>query len=267
MTLAMERGQLEQFIYHVRASGRYSFSWDNAREAMPISDKALRQGLYRMKQKQRIAQVRKGFYVIITPEYSSHGQLPPYLFLDDMMHWLNRRYYVGLLSAAALHGAAHQQPMKYYVIIEPPAMRNIQKGDLSIDFFVKKSWDERDVIQKKTDAGYINVSIPEITALDLLTYGNFGINRVYTILEELSEEMKRGTLARVSAQYFPVSSVQRLGYLLDKELGNKNLAEGLLKGMKERETHSVFLQRQGDQQGNEDKEWKVFKNIIIENDL
>ncbi len=262
----MERGQLEQVIYDIRASGRYSFSWDDVREKMNLSDKALRQGLYRMKQKRRIAHVRKGFYVIITPEYSSHGQLPPHLFLDDMMQWLGRRYYVGLLSAAALYGAAHQQPMKYYVVIEPPAMRNIQKGDLSIDFFVKKIWGEKDVIQKKTDAGYLNVSIPEITALDLLTYGSFGINRIYTILEELSEEMKQSTLTRVS-QNFPVSSVQRLGYLLDKELGNKKLVQGMLKGIKEREKHTVLLQKEGVQQGHEDKDWQVIKNTTIESDL
>jgi hypothetical protein len=171
-----------------------------------------------------------------------------------------------LLSAAALYGAAHQQPMKYYVVIEPPSMRNIQKGDLSIDFFVKKSWGEKEVIQKKTDAGYLNVSIPEITALDLLTYGSFGINRIYTILEELSEEMKQSMLTGVS-QYFPVSSVQRLGYLLDKELGNKKLAQGLQRALKKREYHSVLLQKEGVQRGLEDKDWQVIKNTTIESDL
>jgi hypothetical protein len=42
--------------------------------------------------------------------------LPINLFIDDMMKSLNKRYYVGLISAAALHGAAHQKPMEYYVI-------------------------------------------------------------------------------------------------------------------------------------------------------
>ena len=76
------------------------------------------------------------------------------------------------------------------MITEKPALRDIKNQKLSFNFFVKQSWQEADIIQKKTDAGYINVSTPELTALDLLTYGDFGINRILTILEELSEEMK-----------------------------------------------------------------------------
>jgi phosphatidylserine decarboxylase len=39
-----------------------------------------------------------------------------------------------------------------------------------------------------TDAGFINVSSPELTALDLLSYvDKIGMNRVITILSELVE--------------------------------------------------------------------------------
>ena len=34
---------------------------------------------------------------------------------------------MGLLSAAAMYGAAHQQPMGYTVVTENPAPRNIEK--------------------------------------------------------------------------------------------------------------------------------------------
>src|SRR3546814_1865195 len=79
------------------------------------------------------------------------------------MKSLNKRYYIGLFSAAALHGAAHQQPMEYYVLTEKPALRDIKNEKLSINFYVKKDWSEDDIVQKKTDAGYINVSSPELT--------------------------------------------------------------------------------------------------------
>jgi hypothetical protein len=61
--------------------------------------------------------------------------LPSCLFIDDLMKSLSTPYYVGLLPAAALHGAAHQQPMGYTVITQSPAPRSI--GKLKIIFFSK----------------------------------------------------------------------------------------------------------------------------------
>ena len=64
--------------------------------------------------------------MIITPEYAQSGMLPATLFIDDLMKSLNRKYYIGLHSAAALYGAAHQQPMEFFVITENPPLRNIK---------------------------------------------------------------------------------------------------------------------------------------------
>ncbi|MGZ4097717.1 MAG: type IV toxin-antitoxin system AbiEi family antitoxin domain-containing protein, partial [Bacteroidia bacterium] len=190
---------LEEYIIKIRSKGRYCFTWAEAKAAFNVSDKALNQSLYRLKAKKRIAQVRKGFYAIIPPEYSNRGMIPVHLFIDDLMHSLNKRYYVGLLSAAALHGAAHQQPMEYFVITEKPALRNIRNKKLKINFYVKKDWLDEDIIQKKTEAGYINVSSPELTALDLFYYqSNFGINKIVTILKELGEVLKVSSLIKTA---------------------------------------------------------------------
>ncbi|MEI9912620.1 MAG: type IV toxin-antitoxin system AbiEi family antitoxin [Bacteroidota bacterium] len=109
---------LEDYLNKIRSQGRYAFTWIELKDQFDISDKALNQTLYRLKIKKKIAQIRKGFYAIITPEYSRQGMLPVNLFIDDLMKSLNKRYYVGLISAAALHGAAHQQPMEFFVITE-----------------------------------------------------------------------------------------------------------------------------------------------------
>jgi len=90
-------------------------------------------------EKDEIAQIRQGFYVIIPPEYSKQGIIPPYLYIDDLMKSLDKPYYVGLLSAAALYGAAHQQPTGYTVITQSPAPRSIDK--LKILFFPWKIFD------------------------------------------------------------------------------------------------------------------------------
>ena len=258
---------LSEFVDETRAKGRYSFSWAELKECFNLSDKALTQALFRLKKKGRIAKIRKGFYAVITPEYSKQGMIPPYLFVDDLMKLLGKKYYVGLLSAAALYGAAHQQPMEYYVITEKPSLRNIKSTRLSINFYVKKNWLEDEVVQKKTDAGYMNVSTPSLTALDLLTYGNLGINRIYPILEELVEEIRPAELTRVSKNYTLNASVQRLGYIMDREIGNKKLADVLKKTLKDRKTYSIPLLKNSNDKGVLDNEWKIIRNIELERDL
>jgi predicted transcriptional regulator of viral defense system len=259
---------LEDYLNKIRSKGRYAFTWEETKIQFNLSDKALNQNLYRLKSKKRIAQIRKGFYAIITPEYSKQEMLPPSLFIDDMMNHLKRRYYVGLISAAALHGAAHQQPMEYFIVTEKPALRAIKNKKLKINFYVKKEWSENDIIQKKTDAGNINVSSPELTALDLLYYlDSIGLNRTLTILQELSAEIKIQTLVKTAKHYPQTVAIQRLGYLLDKELQYHKFAEPLLKVLKDRKYFPVPLALNKSHEGEMDAKWKIIKNISIESDL
>ncbi|MFC0877383.1 type IV toxin-antitoxin system AbiEi family antitoxin [Saccharicrinis sp. FJH2] len=258
---------LEELVNEIRANGRYAFSVEEVKKGLHLNDKALYQSLFRLKNKNRIARIRRGFFAIITPEYSRQGMLPPNLFIDDLMSYIGKEYYVALFSAAALYGAAHHQPMEYYVITEKPALRNIKNSRLVINFYVKEGWQEDEVIQKKTDAGYLNVSTPELTALDLLTYGNFGINRILTILEELTEEMKPSELAKTANSYPITSSVQRLGYLIDNQIGNDKLSSALKKVLKDRKIQKVRLLKNGSSKGRTDSVWKVNVNTEVEGDI
>ena len=80
--------------------------------------------------------IRSGFFVIIPLEYRSTMTLPPEWFIADLMACLEQPYYVGLLSAASLHGAAHQQPQQFQVVTTVP-QREIRKKGLAIRFFFK----------------------------------------------------------------------------------------------------------------------------------
>jgi len=265
--MELEYKTLEDFVNDIRAKGRYSFTLEEAQVGLKQSGNTLNQALIRLKNKKRIAQVRRGFYAIITPEYSKQGLLPPHLFIDDLMSALSKKYYVGLFSAAALYGAAHQQPMEYYVITEKPPLRNIKKQKHAINFYVKETWSEAYTIQRKTDAGYINVSSPEMTALDLLSYGDFSLNRIFTVIEELSEEMKSSDLTRVARNYPLISSVQRLGYLIDKKIGNEKLTDAIKRALKDKKMQTVQLQKSNRNKGTTDPDWKININIELESDL
>lgn len=258
----------DKFLVELQSQGRYAFTFDELRSRFDLSEETLLQGLYRYKAKKLVAQIRKGFYAIIPPEYSNQGMLPPYLFIDDLMKSLNKPYYVALLSAAALHGAAHQQPMEYFVIAQTPAPRNINHKKLKISFFSKNNWEQDDIVQKTTNVGYINVSTPELTALDLLAYPEkIGLNRATTVLQELAPTMKISALSRTAKRCSSTPVIQRLGYILDKVLAEQKLAEALLKVLNSKTVNPVLLSPQKEKKGVTDDTWKVIKNMELESDL
>ena len=257
---------LEKYLTEVRSQGRYAFTVGELKNNFNVSGQALQQNLFRLKRKKEIAFIRQGFYVVIPPEYSKLGMLPPYLFIDDLMKSLDKPYYVGLLSAAALHGAAHQQPTGYTVITQIPPPRSIEK--LKIIFFSKQEFLQDGIIRKNTPAGYINVSSPELTALDFFNYiHKFGINRITTILQELSEEMKPSRLQKIAVQYPITAALQRLGYILEKETTSEKLSDTLWKTLNKRVFFPVPLSPQKGKKGKIDSRWKVIINMEIESDL
>ena len=259
---------LDKYLTEIRIQGRYSFTLDELRNKFDLPYPALKQNLYRLKTKKEITQVRQGFYVIIPPEYSKQGMLPVYMYLDDLMKSLDKPYYLALLSAAALYGAAHQQPMEYYVIVGNPAPRSIRNKKLRINFLTKSDWPLLGIIQRKTNAGYMNVSSPELTALDSFTYvEKIGLNRITTVLQELSQEMKASVLMKIAKQYPYTAVIQRLGYILDKVLFEEKLAAPLLNILNERKFFPIPLSAQKEKKGEMDSKWKVIKNMDIESDL
>lgn len=259
---------LESYIDNILSTGRYSFTLKELQEEFNISYRALKQNIYRLKLKKAIVQVRQGFYVIISPEYSNQGILPPTMFIDDLMKSLNKPYYISLISAAAMFGAAHQQPMEFTVTSETPAPRSINSKKLKINFFSKKKWPAEGVVQKKTNAGYVNVSLPELTALDLLEKSHiWGINRIATILMELVEEMNSSSLVNIASRFTNNAAIQRLGYLLENEIVNEKLAESLWKVLNKRKFSFIALSPKKEKSGTSNNRWKVIENMKIESDL
>jgi hypothetical protein len=105
---------LATFVDGLQSSGRYTFDRTQAGKALRISDAALESSLRRLVAKRRIARVRRGFYVVVPLEHAAAGAPPASWFIDDLMRrHLEVPYYVGLLSAAALHGASHQAPRSF----------------------------------------------------------------------------------------------------------------------------------------------------------
>jgi len=259
---------LDEYLDELRSKGRYAFTLEELKERFNVSDKALNQNMYRVKLKEKIVQVRKGFYTLLPAEYSRQGIIPVNMFIDDMMKALGKKYYVGLISAAAIHGAGHQQPMETFIITEKPALRNIRNKKLKLNFFIKNEWNQEDIDEIKTEAGYMNVSSPELTALDLLYYAeSIGMNRIITILEELTEVIKPSNLKKVAKGYSQTAAIQRLGYLLEIELGNEKLGEIIYKIVADKMGVNIPLMPGKEKIGEINSKWKIIRNVEIESDL
>ena len=92
------------------SEGISSFDAAEAARRMGLSRDRAHGALKRLADAGEIFSAARGFYVIIPPEYRAWGAVPAPWFVDPMMAHLGRRYYVGLLSAAELFGAAHSPP-------------------------------------------------------------------------------------------------------------------------------------------------------------
>jgi len=256
---------IDSYLTEVMSKGRYSVTLDELKTRFEVSEKAILQNIYRLKQRNQLAQVRKEFYVIIPPQYSNRGMLPTTLFISDMMEALNRDYYVGLFSAAALHGAGHQQPMEFQVITEKPALRKIKTDKLSIVFFTKSQWEQDNITKKKTEAGYINVSSPELTAFDLINYHKRigGLNRIIPILEDLTENINSIRLSK-TARDQSTRTIQRLGYILE-ELGSEPLSNALYSKTKHKLANRIPLSLAHENRlGVVNKKWELIINTTLD---
>ena len=183
---------IASWIYDKPLRGNYTFTHDEVAQAFPdMSAGSIARALTREVSKGRIMSPLRGFYVIVPDEYVLRGAVPQSFYLDDMMHHLGRKYYVALLSAASYHGASHQVPLRFSVMIEPPAMRDKKGKKYLTHYFCKSHIPEAYVERRQTRTGYINVSCPELTAVDLLTYQakTGSISRAATVLAELVEKL------------------------------------------------------------------------------
>lgn len=256
--------RISKYLEALQAQGYYSFSCQALVLDTGKSEKAVERALSRLRQHGVIASPRKGFYVIIPPEYRASGCLPATWFVDSMMSYVNEPYYVGLLSAAELYGAAHHRPQEFHVVTGR-SLRQIECGRTRIRFFSKRHIEHTPTIKHNTRTGYMHVSTPEATALDLVRYSFElgGLNSVAVIIGELAEHIKPGKLVR-TAKGFELSVAQRLGFILD-QLNKRNLSDPLSKWIIKQSPRLILLRSDGTRNSTlVDERWRLKVNTEIE---
>jgi len=260
-----------EYIKQLLSWEEYSFSLQEIKEKTGKNDVSIRSELSRLIEKKEIFNLRKGFYIIMTPRYFSFEKLPIQLYSEKLFKYLNRKYYIGLYTAAKTHGASHQQVHRDYIIIERPKLIDIKKTSINIRFITSSQWPKNNIQTRKSDAGLYHISSPALTMLDLINYQSSlgGLNRILPTLEELSEEIEENDLTEVLIWYSKQSNLQRLGYLLEHFGTNEiHFAQQIFEHLSNSRNFPILLCPESNQKpGAVSNRWKVVVNIKLESDL
>jgi predicted transcriptional regulator of viral defense system len=252
------------------ARGQHFVTNDQIAELVGASPSEVRHSLRRQRDTNSIVPVTKGAWVPVPPQYRSIGAPPITHFIDPLMQFLGHGYYIGFLSAAALHGAAHQSPMVMQVVTDA-VLRDRQIGSQPVSFIRRTQLERRAILRQIVPTGRINLSTPEVTILDLCDAPEFGggLSNVATVIAELLEANTIDARALgEQATHYPVAVSQRAGYLLS-EMGTAVGKTIELEPLEDR-VHGapqVLLSPRERRGGDRDPRWKVLINLDIEPDL
>ncbi len=208
--------RLSVYLDSLQSKGRITFTNAEAIEVLGLSRIAFNRSAERLIKKKRLIHPARGFYVIVPAEHILAGAPPTSWFIDELMRFQEQSYYVGVLSAAALHGAAHQSPQEFQVITKSP-LRSIQFGRARVRFLTKKRIELTPIQRVRTPFGDIPISTPEATAFDVVQYVKKAgyLSNAATVLIELSEKIDSQKLVTAAEACGEITVAQRVGYLLD----------------------------------------------------
>ena len=259
--------KVAEYLDNLTAHGEISFTLHDIQASIGISRNAAISAIKRLKKCNKIASPSRGYYLILTPPFRKKGCLPADFFIDDLMRHLSLDYYVGLLSAAMFFGAGHHQPQMMQIMIQTEK-RDIQCGEVNLQFIRNSQLFKTPLTQIKTQTGYMNISTPEGTAKDMIRYMRQcgGINRIVTVIEELSESMEASALEKMAQQDKGQAWIRRLGYLLD--LVKTDQLSTALYHLIDTRSEFVPLVPYASMTGSpRNKKWRIAINTTIESDL
>lgn len=263
---------IREWVRDREISGFSTFSFDDVRHAFhDHSDQVVRNELFRLSAQGILSPVYKGFYVIIPPQYAAKRKVPAIYYIDQLMSYLNKPYYISLLSAAEILGAAHQRPQRFSVMtVFPKSSVSPSKND-SLVWGYRREIPSDFLLSKNSETGVVHYSNNELTAIDIVQYEQYvgGLSRTATILEELADKLDFRGSSENLFNYTSIATVQRLGYILESVLGEKEIADvlhGELLTYVKRFRYVPLSTRKPDENSEKDARWKVNINTMIETD-
>lgn len=253
-------------------NGVTTFSFEEAVNSLPnLSSGNIMTSLSRLAKDHLISPVQKRFYVITPPTNRGDGIVPPYYYIDNLMRKIGRDYYVGLLSAASLHGAAHQAVMTCNIVLPYPKISFSSRRNNQITWHYRPNIPKDFLEDRRTETGYIKVSNPELTALDLVQYSQHsgGLSHVATVLAELAEKLDFSRNDGRVLAHTTGATIQRLGYILEEVLNLRDKADMLCEFWHlhyKRAQHAPLSSQSTAEPFSRNEHWKIDVNTSLEVD-
>lgn len=267
MVESLRPGELADWLM---ARGRHFITTEDAAELLGVAPRDVRNSLRRPREARAMLAITKGGWIPVPPEHRSAGAPPPSHYIDALMNHLGHPYYVGFLSAAALHGAAHQAPMVFQVAT-PAVLRDRSIGRGRIRFIRRVDAGRRATLRKTVPTGRVTVSTPEVTVFDLVDSPRLGggLSNIATVIGELIEDdlLDPEHLAQ-QAGHYPRTVTQRVGYMVET-MGEMIDSPIDLESLAAQVAHAepTRLASHREQTGRRDDRWSIVVNVDIEPDL
>lgn len=249
------------------SAGVHAFTTEDAARAAGIKPDSARPALARLIRNRLAFSPARGLYIPIPPEFRSWGAVPATWFVDALMAHLGRAYYVGYLSAAEVHGAAHQRPQVFQVVVDKD-VRDRSFGRVRLSFITNREAASLPSKRHNTPTGTMVVATPELTAMDLANRPDLGgaLHNVATVLIELADDGKLDDAALATlVPRFPIAAGRRVGWLVEQftEARLDALAGAVASATEEPST----LDQHGERRGKVDRRWRLRVNTVVEPDL
>lgn len=205
----------QRFVVACQSVGKISFTLSELTEESGLSPIAAAAQLKRLSQVVRVSP-RADFFLILSPEQLAMGAPPASWWLHEYFQQQKNPYYLALLSAAAEYGSSHQVVQVVQVMTDKP-MRELKIGRIRVQFFVKKHAEKSPTTRLPNAFSPLNVSTPEVTALDLIRYAYRigGIGRATQAISGLVSQFSKKGLRQALQTEVETSTIQRLGFILE----------------------------------------------------
>lgn len=263
---------IREWIKEKEIGGSSHFSVEELQSVFSgMNYELIRNELYRLSLQRIIVSVYKSFYVIVPVQYASKGVIPSVFYIDQLMKYIDKPYYISLLSAAEILGVAHQRPQRFYVTTLRPSTNVSKNKNPILKWIFRTNIPEQFILSKNSQTGVVRYSNAELTAFDVLQYSHYigGITRASTLIAELVELTDFTGKIEPLLEFFSLSTVQRLGYIIEEIVGETKQADIIYEQLSKvgKRLNYILLDTQSRSKTDDvNKKWKININTEIEID-
>lgn len=236
-----------------------------------LAIKTVSNELRRLCRNKRIQSVHKGFYTAVPIQFKDRGIVPPYNYIGQLMAYLEKPYYISLLSAGVLHGAAHQRPQRLSIMTVLPRISFSKDSNKHLLWGYRKAIPKSLLCETNSDTGAILYSNAELTAIDLIQFSHLvgGLSAAATVIEELIEKTNFEQYGDNLMKVTTLPTIQRLGYILDEVLDSQAQADalyGMMRPYVRELKYRPLATERPTENAERDSKWKIIVNQEIEPD-